>query len=124
LVRVRRFDEKEDSVSTEAARRLVFRVASDPELLSRLYRVAEGAEENPDGCAELARLVAELDPTVSLKDCAEVRNELEAPDHDAYRSTHPTLEHDLVAETASSAGMDALLWVRRAAYATANVCTA
>ena len=111
-------------MSTEAARRLVFRVASDPELLRRLLTVAEGAEKNPDGCAELARMVAELDPNVSLKDCREVRDELEAPSHDAYRSTHPTLDHDLVAQTASSAGMDALVWVRRAAYATANVCTA
>jgi len=111
-------------VSTEAARRLVFRVASDPELLRRLYTVAEGAEQNPDGCAELARMVAELDPSVTLKDCSEVRDELEAPNADAYQSTHPTLDHALVAETATREGMDALAWVRRAAFATANICSA
>jgi len=111
-------------VSTEAARRLVFRVASDPALLRRLATVADRGETDPTACAELARMVAELDPHVSIRDCREVREELEAPGHDAYRSTYPTLDHDLVARTATSAGMDALAWVRRAAYATANVCSA
>ena len=116
--------EKEGSVSTEAARRLVFRVASDPELLRRLVTVADRGESDPNACAELARMVAELDPSVSLKECREVREELEAPTADGYRSSHPTLDHDLVAQTATGEGMDALAWVRRAAYATANVCSA
>jgi len=111
-------------VSTEAARRLVFRVASDPELLNRLAAVADRGETDPNACAELAKLVAELDPTVSLAQCREVREELQAEAHDTYRSIHPTLDHALVAETASRQGMDALAWVRRAAFATANVCSA
>jgi hypothetical protein len=111
-------------VSTEDARRLVFRVASDPALLRRLVTVADRGETDPGACAELARMVAELDPNVTLRDCQAVRSELGETDADAYRSTHPSLDHDLVAQTATGEGMDALAWVRRAAYATANVCSA
>jgi hypothetical protein len=110
-------------VSTDAAKRLVFRVASDPSLLRRLHAVAV-RESDPNHCVELARLIAELDPEVTLAECREVREELEAPDSDAYRSTHPTLDHATVAQTAAAEGTDALVWVRRAAFATANVCSA
>lgn len=112
-------------MSTPEARKLVFRVASDPALLRRFSSVADRAEKDPTACAQLARMIAELDPKVTIKECQEVRAEL--GDHrsiDALRTALPDLDHDQVALAAKNEGMDALAWVRRAAHAVANLCSA
>jgi hypothetical protein len=117
--------DREVSVSTEDARKLVVRVATDPALLRRLVSVADRGESDPSACAELAKMVAELDPNVSIQDCQAVRAELgSAADASALQSTLPGVDHDQIAKTAAAEGMDVVAWVQRASYACANICSA
>jgi hypothetical protein len=114
--------EKESSVSTVEARALVFRVARDPALLNQLHAVALTHD-----CAELGRLVTQLDANVSLADCIAVRPEFErATDVAELRAAHPAVDHAAIAQVAATQPqpLDALAWMKRAAYAVANVCTA
>src|ERR1700687_5193975 len=95
--------EKEGNVSTVEARALVFRVASDPALLNRLASVADRGETDPTACTELARMVAELDASVSLADCVAVRPEFErATDIATLQAAHPGVDHAAIATVASA----------------------
>ena len=113
-------------MSTVEARALVFRVASDPALLNRLASVADRGESDPTACAELARMVAELDANVSLADCVAVRPEFErATTIATLHAAHPAVDHAAIAQVASAQNAtDALAWMKRAAFACANICSA
>ena len=111
-------------MSLDDARRLVFRVASDPALMRRFQTVAERAEKDPTACAELARMIAQLNPRTSLAEVQEIRAEIEKIEADELRAAHPTLEHDEVAQQARQQGLGTIQWLRRSALAVANYCSA
>ncbi len=111
-------------MSLDDARRLVFRVASDPALMRRFTAISERAEKDPTACAELARLITELNPRTSIAEVQEVRAEIDKIEADELRTAHPALEHDAVADQARQQGVGTIQWLRRTAVAVANYCSA
>ena len=105
-------------MSIHDARRLLFRVAADPELLHRLAAVASRAEEDASACRQLGEMLAQLDPRVSLADCQRVRAELES------KVDRPQLDLAVLRERVSHERVDALEWLRRAALSLCNYCEA
>ena len=110
------------NVSLDDARRLVFRVASDPALLRRFAEVADQAEKDPTACARLAEMIKELSPRTSLAELQRVRAEIERIQTD-YLKAAPASEARS-AERARLQGTSTLQWLRRASVAVANYCEA
>ena len=109
-------------MSLDDARRLVFRVASDPALLRRFAEVADQAEKDPTACARLADMIKELSPRTSLAEVQRVRAEIERIQTD-YLKAAPASEARS-AEQARLQGTSTLQWLRRASVAVANYCEA
>ena len=109
-------------VGIQDARRLVFRVASDPELMARLYRIAERSLWDPAACQELERIVRSLEANASVTDRRNLRDQLMESDLATHQAADPYLQADAVRQLATSQGMVEDQWLRRAAFAAANIC--